>query len=314
MASVGVAGTAVALFTRSGNVDNPDRNWSPWSAALTAPGQKSPSPGARFIQWKAVLSSAKGQTTPWLDTVEIAYLPKNLPPVIDEVQVTPPGYKFQPAGMMTPAPAATITLPALGQPKQPQAAGSVRFEPPATMQQARGWQGVRWAAHDDNDDTLSYSVFIRGKDEHNWKLLKDKITEKSFAWDSSTFPDGTYLLKVAASDVLSNTEADALSDEQESAPFVIDNTPPDIAGLKASVSANKIRVTFSASDALSTIKKAEYAIDAGEWRPVLPVGRLSDAQQEEYNFDIDAAAGEHTIAVRVYDRVENYAVAKTVVR
>lgn len=308
-----LAGATVSLFTRSGNVDNPDRNWSPWSPALTTPGQKSASPGARFIQWKAVLTSPRGQSTPWLDTAEIAYLPKNLPPVIDQVEVTPAGYKFQTSAGVPPA-GNTLTLPALGQPRNQPAPAGARFEPPVSMQQAHDWQGVRWAAHDDNDDTLVYSLFIRGKDERNWKRLKDKISEKSFAWDSTTFPDGIYLVKVAASDAPANAEAEALTDEQESMPFVIDNTPPAITGLKASPSANKIRVTFSAADALSTIKKAEYAVDGGEWRPVLPVGRLSDSPREDYSFEVDGGEGEHTVAVRVYDRFENAAVAKIVVR
>ena len=45
----------VELFARSGNVDNPDRNWSPWTPVDL---QKDPVlnvPPARFIQWKAVL-------------------------------------------------------------------------------------------------------------------------------------------------------------------------------------------------------------------------------------------------------------------
>jgi hypothetical protein len=307
------AGTAVSLYTRTGNVDDPGRNWSPWSAALTSPGAKSASPGARFIQWKAVLAGAKGQATPWLDTVEIAYLPKNLPPQIDVVEVTPAGYKFQATPAAATPPPVTITLPALGQPKAPPPV-VVRFDAPSVMQQAKGWQGVRWAAHDDNDDTLVYSLYIRGKDERDWKLLKDKITEKSYSWDSTALPDGIYLAKVAASDAPSNTEGDALTNQQESSPFVIDNTPPEITNLKAAPSGNKLRVAFSAADALSPIKKAEYAMDGGDWKPVLPVGLLSDSQREEYSFEVEARPGEHTIAVRVYDRVENVAVAKTVVR
>ena len=45
----------VELFARSGNVDNPDRNWSPWKPVDL---QKDPVlnvPPARFVQWKAVL-------------------------------------------------------------------------------------------------------------------------------------------------------------------------------------------------------------------------------------------------------------------
>ncbi len=315
------AGTAVSLFTRSGNADNPDRNWSPWTSVgnsrpIDKAGAASSSPGARFLQWKAVLTSANGQSTPWLDTVRVAYFPKNLKPVIEEVEATPQGYRFQqnPAPPSQPPPA--VTLPPLGQSRQQQPQSSIpRFEPPAQLLPQKGAQGVRWAAHDENDDTLIYSVYIRGKDERTWKLLKDKLTDKFYWWDSTAFPDGVYYVKIVASDAPSNAEQDALTDERQSAPFEVDNTPPQIIGLKATVEGGKLRVSFRAVDALSPIKKAEYSINGSEWRLVLPVDQLSDSLQEEYNFLIpESSPGEHTIAVRVQDRVENLAVEKIVVR
>ena len=44
----------VELFARSGNVDNPDRNWSPWKKVDRSNGETG-IPPARFVQWKAVL-------------------------------------------------------------------------------------------------------------------------------------------------------------------------------------------------------------------------------------------------------------------
>jgi len=44
------------------------------------------------------------------------------------------------------------------------------------------------------------------------------------------------------------------------------------------------------------------------------VMHISDAPEEHYDFTIAAvSSGEHTIAVRVYDRFENVGSAKTVV-
>ena len=43
------------LFARSGNVDNPDRNWSPWKPVDLQRNLPIDAPPARFIQWKAVL-------------------------------------------------------------------------------------------------------------------------------------------------------------------------------------------------------------------------------------------------------------------
>ena len=45
----------VDLFARSGNVDNPDRNWSPWKKVDLQKDSESGVPPARFFQWKVVL-------------------------------------------------------------------------------------------------------------------------------------------------------------------------------------------------------------------------------------------------------------------
>ena len=83
----------VELLARSGNVDNPDRNWSPWKPVDL---QKDPVlnvPPARFVQWKAVLHA--GATAPSVDSVLLNYLPKNVAPDFDDVTVQV-GVRYQP--------------------------------------------------------------------------------------------------------------------------------------------------------------------------------------------------------------------------
>jgi hypothetical protein len=190
---------------------------------------------------------------------------------------------------------------------------------------------VRWAAHDDNGDDLVYAVWYRGLGEKNWRLLKDKVSDKFLSFDASLLPDGRYEVKVTASDAPSHTAVDALTAERLSGDFVVDTTPPVPGLLTAAVvpgAAGKTRlhVTFSAVDAVSPIAHAEYSVDAGPWQYVEPVGKVSDAREERYDFvaDVpvasgDAAAGviapgEHVVAMRVYDRFENEVTAKAVVR
>src|SRR5262249_45209278 len=73
-------GGRVAVETRSGNLDRPMRNWSPWSSAITSPdGARITSPPARFLQWRATLNASGGRS-PELESVEAAYLPKNVAP------------------------------------------------------------------------------------------------------------------------------------------------------------------------------------------------------------------------------------------
>jgi hypothetical protein len=62
------------------------------------------------------------------------------------------------------------------------------------------------------------------------------------------------------------------------------------------------------------LDKAEYSVNGGDWTVVEPTTRLTDSQEHDYRFQVDAGAGESTVAVRVSDAYENQAVAKTVVK
>ena len=181
------------------------------------------------------------------------------------------------------------------------------------MQYAKGFIGARWSAQDPNGDPLIFTVEIRGANETEWKLLKDKVTEKYLSWDSTAFPDGEYRIRVTASDAPGNPPAEALTARLESSPFWIDNTPPRITGLSAARNGGKLHVKWHAADALNDIAKAEYSLDGGEWKVAAPVTRLSDAQELDYELSLDAAPGEHTIAVRMEDDFANQSVEKVVV-
>ena len=88
-----------------------------------------------------------------------------------------------------------------------------------------------------------------------------------------------------------------------------------ITGLAASRSDDSLLASWSASDENSVIAKAEYSLDGGDWTVVEPATRLSDERQLSYELELpDPGAGEHTVAVRVTDRLDNQAVARVVVR
>ncbi len=177
------------------------------------------------------------------------------------------------------------------------------------MQYSKGAQGVRWAASDENGDALIFSVEIRGEKEHAWKLLKDKVHERYFSFDSQAFPDGDYRIRITASDSPSNTPENALETQEESDPFTIDNSPPRITQLTAVGNV----IQWHAADDLSTLRRAEYSVDGSDWTVVDPVTKLSDSQALDYKLTLkNLAPGEHTIAVRSTDDFENTAVEKIV--
>jgi sugar lactone lactonase YvrE len=310
-------GGQVGIQTRSGNLDQPQKNWSPWSDPVTAPkGGRIVSPAARFVQWKATLKADSGGRTPELESVDVAYLPKNVEPRVEQIEITPANYKFPaPVAPLVSisGPSPTLNLPPIG--KSSTASPSFSSEGNApTMTFAKGYIGARWLASDPNGDPLVYTVEIRGEKETEWKLLKDKVAEKYISWDSTAFPDGDYRLRVTASDSPGNPPADALTARLESDPFTIDNTPPKITGLAAARSGGKLEVRWHAADELSNVTKAEYSLDGGEWTVAAPVTKLSDSPTLDYLLTLDAGPGEHTIAVRVLDEYENLAAEKVVAR
>ena len=298
------------IFARSGNVDNPDRNWSAWKPVDVKDNLPIDAPSARFIQWKAELRP--GKVTPAIDSVTINYLPKNVAPEVNDVTVLV-GWRV-PAGSHT----------------EPESSNST-FEPVIPTVKDKRSIAVKWKAHDDNGDELVYSVSYRGDGETQWKLLRDKVDERFVNLDSDLFPDGGYEIRVVASDSPSHSTEDALTGEATSPRFEVDNTPPRIESLAAKAEENKIHVTFRAVDSFSPVTRAEYSIDAGDWQIVDSVGQISDSKTENYDFQVpldsagQASAGhkaaahpssttqEHTIVVRAYDRFDNMGSAKIVV-
>ena len=296
---------SIDLLVRSGNVDNPDRNWSPWKQVDLSKGAEMGVPAARYAQWKAVLHA--GNPKPAVDTVTLNYLPKNVAPEIEDVSVQV-GVRYQP---LPKAPAISLAGDsgvALGP----------RFESPVPSTHDRDAVGVKWTAHDDNDDQLVYSVYYRGDGETRWLLLKDNLTDKAYSFDASLLPDGGYTIKVVASDAPSHSPGEALTASRESRRFEVDTTPPRIENLAASLESQQIHIRFRAEDGFSTIKRAEYSVDAGEWRYVEPTGQLSDAKVEDYDFKVPVEAtkdaeSEHVVVVRVYDKYDDMGAAKTVI-
>ena len=305
------------LFARSGNVDNPDRNWSQWKKIDLQKDLPIDAPPARFIQWKATLHSAHA---PVIDSVTVNYLPKNVAPEVEDVTVM--------VGWRVPSGAHTG-----------ESSGSSAYEAPIPAIRDRHSIVVKWRAHDDNDDTLQYNVYYRGDGETRWKLLREGVDDRFVNLESDLFPDGGYTIRVVASDAPSHSLEETLTGENTSPRFEVDNTPPHIELLNAQVEGDKVHLTFRAVDSFSSIKRAEYSIDAGDWQLVEPVGQISDYKIENYDFNVpipaatgtvpdgrtesssgkraardSAAAEEHTIVLRVYDRFENMGISKIVVK
>ena len=307
----------VEIFTRSGNTANPDETWSAWSKPYTvANGERITSPNARYLQWRAVLKGSG----PVLTSVTTAYLPRNLRPAVLSITVHPPGTVFQ-------RPFSTGELEIAGfedntsdgrNPSQPNQGSGGPSAPsaPALGRKVyqKGLQTFVWKSEDDNDDRLQYDVFYRAEGDTTWKPLKRSLWDPIVVWDTTSVPDGTYYVKVAASDAPSNSPATALVGEFESVSFDIDNTPPVIEIHSAARTGARATVKFLVRDDQSAVQRVEYSLDASRWRVAYPIDGIPDSRREEFEVTMDDAEAARSIIIRVTDAMNNVATAVAEIR
>ena len=169
----------------------------------------------------------------------------------------------------------------------------------------RGIQTFSWKADDPNGDTLSYAVHYRKVGDTRFRLLNERVTEPVLAWDTSTVPNGRYVIRVTGTDAPSNPEALALTGDKESAPFEVDNTPPTVLVSLAAGSPARVQVTVR--DDSSQVRRAEYSIDGGRWQEVHPRDGINDALEESYEIPLRDLAGPspHIVVVRASDLLGN---------
>ena len=311
----------VEVFTRTGNTATPDETWSPWSKAYTAEaGEKITSPNARYLQWRSVLKATAGAQGPILTSVTTAYLPRNLRPVVSSITVHPPGTVFQ-------RPFSTGELEIAGfedntsdgrSPSQPNTSSASSSTPPTPALgrkvYQKGLQTFVWKADDDNDDRLQYDVFYRREGETAWKPLKRGLWDPIVVWDTTSVPDGTYYVKVVASDAPSNSPATALVGEFESVSFDIDNTPPNVEVQSATRSGSRVNVKFVVRDEQSAVQRVEYSLDASKWQTAFPVDGIPDSRREDFDVVVEEAAAAQSIIIRVTDAMNNVATAVAEIR
>ena len=84
----------------------------------------------------------------------------------------------------------------------------------------------------------------------------------SWDWNTETYPDGWYRVRVTASDAAANSPDRALTSSATTTMFAIDNTRPAIDGLTVTYPKAQARAT----DALSTIAEMAFSVDDGPWQ------------------------------------------------
>lgn len=303
----------VEFRTRSGNSARPDRTWSEWSAPITDPGAALVrSPNARYVQWKADLQGA-ADVEPVLESVTLAYLPQNTPPVVKSVNVAAQATPSQQSKTPTqPAAAAvySITVTDTGEAGATTAAGT----PTQNLSRSTSDQlQISWTAEDQDGDKLAYSIYFRGQDEREWKALRTGIAEATLTLDGDALADGRYLFRVVASDRPSNAGDTFRDGEMISSPVLIDHTPPVVTLSNPVRNGQQVELTIDAADTTSDLRRCEVSRNARPWFPLEAVDGVTDSARERFVLKLgNVPPGEQLIVVRVYDAAGNAGLAKIV--
>ena len=302
------AGTRIELSTRSGNTRTPDKTWSDWSKPYTiAAGSAIESPKARYLQWRAVLSG-QGQVAPVLTSVTAAFLPRNTRPSVETITVHPPGVVFQ-----RPFPTGDPELAGLDANTSDGRAGPVTpTGNPTTATLGRrtfnkSLQTFVWQARDADGDRLQFDVFYRSEGNATWTALRRGLYDEIYTWDTTSVPDGTYTVKIVASDAPANAPAMALSGERESVTFDIDNTPAAIEVSPGARADAKV-LAFTVRDTQSALRSVEFSQGAGRWKLAYPVDGLLDSREERFELTLESGSA-GPVVLRVTDALGNVATA-----
>ncbi len=304
----------LSFRTRSGNSARPDSTWSEWSEPISDPARNAVvSPNARYIQWRVEITPGSG-AAPVLDAVALSYQPQNGRPVVRSIQVTPQWAAAQakPAAPAQQSPVSySITVTDTGDAGQATSSGT-----PTQTVSRTGMQQLylSWQADDPDGDTLIYSVFYRGEDEREWKLLKADIRENTLQQDGEVFADGRYFFRVVASDRLANSPQAARESDLVSPPVLIDQTPPRVRILEPKRQGQEWILDVRVDDSASPIRRAEYSVNAGPWTVLEAADGITDGREESFTVRLAGDGGERSVVVRALDAAGNPGLARAVLR
>lgn len=288
--------TKVAFATRSGNVKYPDDTWSDWSSPSDGPFVVT-SPPSRFLQYRATLATTNPEANPSVMQVSVAYLSANQAPEVTDIGIVSP-----------PRPSKKGPSASSGAPR-PGSRADLSLPTRSISRKAE----IAWTAADANRDRLCFDLLFRGEDEQTWKPLLEEEGQTKFIWDTESVPDGTYRVKVVASDAASQPPALAKTGEKVSDPFVIDNTPPSVKDIKVEPGVKPHPVKASILDNSGAVVEGYYAVDGDKWIPLQPADGIFDSKAEEIQLTIEVKqAGEHTLVIKVRDEAGNTGAGKVV--
>jgi hypothetical protein len=270
---------ALELSTRTGDSQAPDATWSAWTNGVTQPAAVT-SPAGRFVQVRARWAR---DATAVLGEVLLPFVTENVRPVVTEVAAAQ-------KDAFTKEPVKENMVTSGGEPPKHE----------ATVK-------LSWKVDNADEDKLRYRVAYRRDGETIWRDAvppNDTLNKTDYEWDTSALPEGKYRVRVEASDEEANPPGEVMKHALESAPFVVDNTPPVFQSLTMAGRVLRARVV----DGVGPIVRVEIAVDGRlEWRPLASANGIFDSADESVDADVSSIVppGSHIVTARAFDAAGN---------
>ncbi len=305
-------GASLQIQTRSGNSFEPNQTWSAWSPPYSnIRGEQMLSPKARFLQFKILFKALSGRATPRFHNATFFYLQTNVAPLVSKIELLPSNEVFlKPFSQDE-----IIWGQDISSSDKAKNNDKTKMYLVAKKVQRKGFQTVVWDAEDKNGDSLLFSIFIRNEDDTLWRILKDDWEEKIFVFDTLSFPDGNYFIKIEVEDSPSNPLGMALKSDNTSRQITIDNSLPVIKSLQLNRDKDRVTISFLAEDTYSFIKDVQFLIRPEEWRTIFPKDGICDSKIEEFEVTVSLPQNaDNLLTIKVRDSRDNVGVARQIIK
>jgi sugar lactone lactonase YvrE len=271
------------LETRSGYTGEPGKGWSEWQKPkdVTRAGANGSrgtvqSPPGRYFQYRVTFRNANDA----LQQTALYYLPQNQPTRVTEVKVG----EDRTYGKLT----------------------VLDSSPTKTRSPVLK---LSWTVDNEDNDETTYKLDVRQEGQALWRPIETgkPLTSTDFSWNTETFPDGYYRLRVTSHDGRANNAGRAREHTFTTPIFLIDNEKPKLADIEVRYP----KVTAKALDGMSAIAELAYSIDDGTWEVGNTEDGLFDEPKENMRIELPKglSKGLHTLAIRVADEAGNVGAA-----
>jgi hypothetical protein len=308
----------VKFSVRGGNRDEPDATWTDWSGWWTEADHEIDLAPCRYLQWRVKLPGdvPADQTGPVVAGVSVSAWQDNIRPVVRDL-VLESISDISLGGMMNGGDNVTQSFRSGLKAEFSRNSRADRRAEGSRAAVTRPMRVFTWQGQDPNGDRLVYRLEYSSQGQGSWREIIKGTEENIGSWDTSEVPDGSYQVRLTASDERDNPAGLALSASTETGPIVVDNTAPVIKGFALKPQAGGFQVLFEAEDKGSSLAWAEIQLPDGSRQRLDPVDRICDSRREKFAAAVawpqpGKAAGSRPWVVRVEirDLAGNQAVAE----